>query len=173
MLAIILPPLPGGLIGLAGIPFFGWQYALLYDCIGTLIGSIVAFLIARKFGPKLLQHFGFAQQVDEWGEGRMSRDLGFKTFLLLRILTDYIFDIISYAAGLTRITFTNYLFATILGTLPLKFLIFYLGGMAARVSMYATIIFVLLIFIGAVFLQKSGIYQRLLRAVLVGRREEI
>lgn len=132
VVTIMIPPVPSAAIGIAGIHFFGWRLALLYDYIGNMGGAILAFFIARKFRPALTHRFGFVRRIHQWTDERLSNKLSFRTFLLIRIFTEGIFDFLSYAAGFTRITFASYFFATALGCIPMKFLMFYFGGIALR-----------------------------------------
>jgi uncharacterized membrane protein YdjX (TVP38/TMEM64 family) len=46
----------------------------------------------------------------------------------LRFISSPFFDIINYVAGLTKIKASTYLFATIIVTAPLGFIIYYFGG---------------------------------------------
>lgn len=162
IVTIIFPPTPGAVIGLAGIPFFGWHRALLYDYIGNMIGSILVFFIARRFRPALTRRFVFVQRINKWADERLPSELGFRNFFLIRLFTEGIFDFLSYAAGLTRITFSKYFFATALGCIPMKFLVFYFGGVAIRTSQYVTVLFVLFLIVGTVWLQKAKAYDHLI-----------
>lgn len=169
MVTVLVPPVPSAALGLAGIHFFGWHRALLYDYVGNMGASVAAFFIARNFRPALMRRFAFVQGINKWAEERLPGRLGFRTFLLIRIFTEGIFDFLSYAAGLTRIKFSTYFFATALGCIPMKFLMFYLGGVAFRTSQYVTAAFVLLLIVGAVWLQKSGAYERVIDKTITTR----
>ncbi len=150
---IVFPPIPSSLIGIVGIPVFGWRYALFYDYVGNLLGSILAFFFARKCFGTLTARYGLGLRITVWADSLASGTLGFRSFLLIRMFTEGIFDYLSYAAGMTRITFPSYFLATALGCLPMKFLFFYFGGIAFSTSLYVTFSFVLIFGVGAALLQ--------------------
>ncbi len=60
---------------------------------------------------------------------RFFRDYGKHTILIARLLPFVSFDIVSYAAGLTSMSFWTFLWATGLGQLPATFIYSYAGGM--------------------------------------------
>lgn len=45
---IIWPPIPGGIFTLASVPVLGWKLAFAVDYSGSLIGSSIAFFIAKN-----------------------------------------------------------------------------------------------------------------------------
>ena len=162
MSAIVFPPLTGSIIGLSGISLFGWWQALIYDSIGTLSGAIIAFFIARKLRGPLMDRFAPLQRLDQFEE-RLPEKLEFWAFVIIRLPTEPIFDFLCYAAGLTRISFWKYLFATMLGSFPVKFLLFYFGGITVSKGIYLIILFLALLGIISVWLKKSEHYKYLLK----------
>ena len=50
-LQVVIPVLPGFLGCIVGAVMFGWMGGFWCNYIGISVGSILAFLIARKFGP--------------------------------------------------------------------------------------------------------------------------
>ena len=48
-LAIIIPPIPGVFIDIAGIAAFGWVKAFILGEAGLMLGAMVSFWIARRF----------------------------------------------------------------------------------------------------------------------------
>ena len=163
MAAIIFPPLTGSIIGLSGISLFGWWQALIYDSIGTMGGAVVAFLIARKFRGRLVAWFIPLKKMEQL-EKRLPENLSFWAFVLMRLPTEPVFDFLSYAAGLTRMSFWRYFFATILGSFPIKFLIFYFGGITFSKGVYLITILLVLLGIISVWFKKSKYYEYFLKA---------
>lgn len=126
MLAMIIPPIPGGILSFALIPVIGWFWSYIYAVIGMTIGACIAFWIARKFREPVVAKFVPLQQLHHW-EKQLSSKTEFTTFLLIRMTTGPIMDFISYVAGLTKISFKKFLIATLIAELPSIF-VYYLGG---------------------------------------------
>lgn len=125
ILAVVIPPLPGGLVSLALIPVFGWFASFLYATTGLMIGAAISFLLARRFREPLVKKFVPLQQLHSW-EGKLSNKNEFWVFLGIRMSTEAIMDFISYIAGLSKISFTKFIVATFISLIP-NALIFYLG----------------------------------------------
>jgi uncharacterized membrane protein YdjX (TVP38/TMEM64 family) len=124
-LAIIIPPIPGGLVSLALIPVFGWFWSFIYATIGLLIGANVAFFLARWFREPLVRKLVPLQQLHSW-EDKLSSKKEFYGFLIIRLTTEPILDFISYIAGLSKISFWKFFTATFISLLP-NIVLFYIG----------------------------------------------
>lgn len=125
IIAIVIPPIPGGIVSLAVLPIFGWFWTFVYSFIGMTIGSTIAFLIARRYREPVVKHFVPLQQMHKW-EGKMSSKTEFFTFLTLRFVTNPVFDFMSYVAGLSKISFWKFFLATLITLLP-DALVYFLG----------------------------------------------
>lgn len=125
ILAIVIPPLPGGIVSLALIPVFGWFPSFVYGTVGLLIGATISFFLARKFREPLVKKFVPLQQLHKW-QGKLSDRTEFLTFLVIRLTTEPILDFISYIAGLSKISFIKFFIATFIILLP-NALTYYLG----------------------------------------------
>ena len=112
ILAIVVPPIPGGIISFALIPVFGWFWSFVYATIGLLIGTSIAFWLARRFREPLAQRFVPLQELHQW-EQRFSQRMEFFAFLGIRFTTGPIMDFISYAAGLSSISFRKFFFGNV------------------------------------------------------------
>lgn len=126
MIAMIIPPIPGGILSFALIPVLGWFWSYIYAVIGMTIGASIAFFIARKFREPVVAKFVPLQQLHTW-EKQLSGKTEFTTFLVIRMTTGPIMDFISYVAGLTRISFKKFLIATLIAEIP-SIVVYYLGG---------------------------------------------
>lgn len=108
--AHIFAPLTGTPGMLLGITTYGIGTGLVLLYTAGLISSTINFYISRKYGRKLVTRFVGAkamQEVDEFTklEGR-------KFFILGRLFGFTMFDFISYAGGLTNISFRDYFVIT-------------------------------------------------------------
>jgi len=123
-LSTILAPINNFLVWLPGFYIFGPERSIAYSLIGGLIGGLSAFLIARKFGrpvvKKIIGKKGM-ERIDE-----LTKDLGVLTLWLLMVFGVSLFDLVSYAAGLTNVRIKDFFVAILLGPLPLTFLIYLL-----------------------------------------------
>ena len=126
MVAIIIPPIPGGVISFALIPVLGWFWSYVYAMIGVTLGAVIAFYIARKFREPVVARFVPLQQLHRW-EGKLSTRTEFLAFLGVRMTTGPIMDFISYVAGLSNISFRKFLLATLIAELP-SLPVYYVGG---------------------------------------------
>lgn len=156
IIAIVIPPIPGAVVSLALIPVFGWFWSFVWAAVGVLIGETLAFLIARKFREPAAKRFVPLQLLHKW-ESKLSSQNEFLAFLGIRIATGYIADFLSYAAGLSTLSFTKFIAATLL-LLPLHAVVYWAGGKLYEVSEFLAILF---IFGGVILfyaLQKSKIF---------------
>ncbi len=125
IVAIVIPPIPGGIVSLAVLPIFGWFWTFIYSFIGMVIGSTIAFFIARYYREPVVKHFVPLQQMHKW-EGKLSSKTEFFGFLTMRFITSPVFDFMSYIAGLSKISFWKFFLATLITLIP-DALVFYLG----------------------------------------------
>lgn len=92
-----------------------------------MAGAAVCFYIARLLGRDAVEKLTSRtslKQIDEFFEkhGRLS-------ILIARLLPFISFDIVSYAAGLTSMSFGSFFIATGIGQLPATIIYSYVGGM--------------------------------------------
>jgi uncharacterized membrane protein YdjX (TVP38/TMEM64 family) len=130
VLQALVAPVPSFLItfanGLAFGVFWGWMLSLF----GHVLAAAVCFWISRSLGrvpvEVLVGRTGL-QSADRW----FAR-WGMYAVFVGRLVPGVAFDVISYAAGLTRMRFRNFLAATALGIFPQTFLYSYLGRQAPQ-----------------------------------------
>jgi uncharacterized membrane protein YdjX (TVP38/TMEM64 family) len=128
VLQALVAPVPSFIItfanGLAFGVFWGWMLSLF----GHVLAAAVCFGISRSLGrvpvEVLVGRTGL-ESADRW----FAR-WGVYAVFVGRLIPGIAFDVISYAAGLTRMRFRNFLIATTLGIFPQTFLYSYLGRQA-------------------------------------------
>jgi uncharacterized membrane protein YdjX (TVP38/TMEM64 family) len=128
VLQALVAPVPSFLItfanGLAFGVFWGWMLSLF----GHVLAAAVCFWISRALGRapvEVLVGKTGLQSADRWFVR-----WGTYAVFVARLVPGIAFDVISYAAGLTRMRFRNFLIATALGIFPQTFLYSYLGRQA-------------------------------------------
>lgn len=119
-IGVVIPPIPAGIFVFTLIPILGWFWVFLYSSIGLLLGAIVSFLLARKFREPLVKRFVPLQELNKW-EGKLSSSTELWGFVLIRMTTGPVMDFISYLAGLTKISFGKFVFATSVALIPSAF----------------------------------------------------
>ena len=120
---VVLAPLPGAPIAFASITFLPWWEALIYNFIGSTMGMIAAFFIARKLRERVVAYFAPLARVHEWQE-RVSKKRQFWTFVVLRFTAIPAFDFISYGAGLSKMPFRTFIAASLLIDIPADIIFF-------------------------------------------------
>jgi len=130
VLQALVAPVPSFLItfanGLAFGVFWGWMLSLF----GHVLAAAVCFGISRALGrgpvEVLVGNTGL-ESADRW----FAR-WGLYAVFAGRLVPGVAFDAISYAAGLTRMRFRNFMVATALGIFPQTLLCSYLGRQAPQ-----------------------------------------
>ena len=116
ILQSIAAPLPAFLITFANASLFGWWKGAILSWSSAMAGAAVCFFIARILGrdvvEKLTSKAGL-EQIDEFFDKH-----GQLSILIARLLPFISFDIVSYAAGLTSMSFGSFFLATGIGQLP-------------------------------------------------------
>lgn len=123
----IAAPLPAFLITFANAALFGWVYGAILSWTSAMLGAAVCFYIAKFLGrdmvEKLTSKFAL-QNIDGF-----FNKYGKHTILIARLLPFMSFDLVSYAAGLTSMSFWSFFIATGIGQLPATIVYSYVGGM--------------------------------------------
>ena len=126
ILQSVAAPLPAFLLTFANANLFGWWRGAILSWSSAMAGASLCFFIARLLGReavvKLTSRSGL-QNIEEFFKrhGRMS-------ILIARLLPFISFDIVSYAAGLTSVSFWSFFVATGIGQLPATIIYSYVGG---------------------------------------------
>lgn len=123
----VAAPLPSFLITFANAALFGWWQGAILSWTSSMVGAALCFYIARVLGRDAvgkLVSAGAVRQVDDF-----FLKYGKNTILICRLLPFVSFDIVSYAAGLTRMSFAGFLLMTGIGQLPATLVYSYVGGM--------------------------------------------
>lgn len=123
-LAVVLSPIPSAPIAMAAGVAYGHGWGTLYVVLGAEAGAIVAFGIARLFG-KVVVHRWFGARVSDGLIGSQNA----LTWIVFasRLLPFVSFDLMSYAAGLTLLSFWRFALATLAGVIPVSFLLAHFG----------------------------------------------
>ncbi|HED17799.1 MAG TPA: TVP38/TMEM64 family protein [Gammaproteobacteria bacterium] len=124
-IAIVMSPLPSAPIALVSGAAFGHIWGTVYILIGSLLGAVIAFSLARMLGYEAMQkRFGDSIKI-KWlqSENQLMLVVG-----VSRLIPFISFDIVSYAAGLTSLGYIKFTVATLLGIIPASFLLAHFGN---------------------------------------------
>lgn len=106
---VVVPILPGSIGCLAGVVFFGPWLGFLYNYVGICAGSIMAFLIAKKYGIGLVEaissHKTFNKYIGWLNEGTRFDKL-FAVAIFMPVAPD---DFLCYLAGTTKMKLKRFI----------------------------------------------------------------
>ena len=112
---VVVPVLPGFLGSLVGGLLFGLWTGFWCNYIGITVGSLLAFLIAKKCGKPLVDkmfHGEKYEKISNWAANSKSYAISLFVATLLPLFPD---DFLCYLSGLTKMTFKKFSFIIILG----------------------------------------------------------
>jgi len=124
MIAIIMSPLPSAPIALVSGALYGHTWGTFYVVIGSTLGAVIAFLVARLLGYDVLKRWFKGKSAINW-IGSQNTLMGIVFFS--RLMPFISFDIVSYTAGLTSLTFWRFFIATLAGIVPASFVLAHFG----------------------------------------------
>ncbi|MGM0743483.1 MAG: TVP38/TMEM64 family protein [Pseudomonadota bacterium] len=125
--AVVASPIPSAPIALAAGAAYGHLWGTVHVVIGAELGALIAFGLARILGHDVLRRV-FGDRVDAGMLG--SQTALTATVFASRLMPFVSFDMISYAAGLSRLHAWRFALATLAGIIPASFLLAYFGGEA-------------------------------------------
>ncbi len=125
--AVVASPIPSAPIALAAGAAYGHIWGTVQVVIGAELGGLIAFGLARILGHDVLRRV-FGDRVDAGLLG--SQTALTATVFASRLMPFVSFDMISYAAGLSRLHAWRFALATLAGIVPASFLLAHFGGEA-------------------------------------------
>ncbi|MEH6472761.1 MAG: TVP38/TMEM64 family protein [Halopseudomonas sp.] len=144
--AIVFSPLPSAPIAMAAGAIYGHYEGTFYVFVGALLGASIAFGIARVLGFNAA-HDWLNQRFPAWKLGDQRRLMWL--VMLSRLLPFISFDLVSYAAGVTQLSYWRFFIATSVGILPASFLLAHFGDTAMEQSLLINGFILLILLIAA------------------------
>ncbi len=146
---------PDAVLAIAGGMIFGVGIGTLYTIIGAVCGGTLSFFISRIFGRGLVEKL--IKGKAEWFEDGIEKK-GFLFILILRLVPLVPFDVISYGAGLSKIKYKDFAFATFIGIVPGVWVYTNLGDKSGNVfslEFFGAVIVLVLLTIFSYFMKKK------------------
>jgi len=125
--AIVMSPIPSGLIAIISGAVYGPLWGTAYVVAGAELGAVVAFSITRCLGYEAVRRWPSARMLIGRLSGSRSQAALMAIVFGSRLVPFISFDAVSYAAGLTPLTFWRFALATLAGVVPISFLLVYFG----------------------------------------------
>lgn len=125
VISVVVSQIPGAPLAVAAGAIWGPWLAGLYTVLGGFGGALVAYTLGRGIGASVVQAltgktFQFSEQVSE-------AHLGWLIFGT-RLIPIFSFDLVSYAAGMAKLSLPMYASATLLGMTPSTLMLTFVGA---------------------------------------------
>ncbi len=118
-------PFPAEFLAIANGMLYGPFWGIVITWSGAMLGAFAAFGLARWLGRPFVAHMVARrdwQVLDDWA-GRQ----GGKMVLIARFIPVIAFNLVNYAAGLTKISWATFTWTTGFGILPMTALMVIMG----------------------------------------------
>ena len=115
MIQVVLPILPGAVGCLGGVLIFGPVWGFVYNYIGISLGSILAFLLSKRYGRPFVRGIIGEKNYEKyigWLEKGKAFDKAFAVAIFLPVAPD---DLLCYMAGLTPMSLKKFAAIIFLG----------------------------------------------------------
>jgi len=121
---------------------YGPALGLLYSIIGTILGALLAFGLARIIGRAFVEKV-VDKRIMEKFDYLNDEDITIPLFVLM-LIPNLPHDFFCYMAGLTKIKLRTYLFIVAVGRLPATLITVLFGNELAKMNIFMTIIAILI-----------------------------
>ena len=146
VLAIVLAPVSTVPLIPVASKMWGWEISALLNIFGWTIGAVIAFVIARVYGRKLVKKIVPMSSLEKIEDKIPSENL-FWSLVFLRMALPV--DVLSYAVGLfTKMEFKIYALATFLGVIPFGIILSYIGSAPFYYQLTAILLSLVILYFG-------------------------
>jgi uncharacterized membrane protein YdjX (TVP38/TMEM64 family) len=116
IIAIIVSPLNLGPVGIILHRAFGFWPSVLYSSISIILGCTINYWLGKIFGKRVAKWFLNEDEtalLEKYGEKYLNKNLFTSTLILYAAN----YELVSYAAGLTKLPFWKFLISVILAVI--------------------------------------------------------
>ena len=122
LLQVILPIIPGGISNLAGVLLFGSVKGFILNYIGVVLGSIICFILSKKFGIKIINILFKEKTIKKYMK-YLNNDKFSLIFFITILLPFFPDDLLCYISGLSKMTIKKFIIIVMLGK-PISLLLY-------------------------------------------------
>jgi uncharacterized membrane protein YdjX (TVP38/TMEM64 family) len=112
---VVIAPIPGQLTGFVGGYLFGFS-GLFLTVIGSTIGFLIVFILARRFGRPLIEKLFKKKTIAKFDY--VTKSKGSFLLFLIFLLPTFPDDLIAYLAGMTKIPIKKLVLVSVVGRFP-------------------------------------------------------
>ncbi|OGM04094.1 hypothetical protein A2715_04845 [Candidatus Woesebacteria bacterium RIFCSPHIGHO2_01_FULL_39_32] len=125
-LSTAIPPFVAVPLELAAPSKFGLPLAFIYTLFGNIVGATAGFLIARKYGWVVIERVFHEHHVTR--AKSIAKKYTFWKMTWTRMFLVSLFDVLSWAAGLTTISLGRFILSTVISNIPVVTVILVFGN---------------------------------------------
>lgn len=125
-------PFPAEFVAMANGMLYGPILGTAITWTGAMLGAMLAFALSRSLGRRFVEMMLARRHLD-WLDA-WSGEKAVQWFFLARFVPIIAFNLINYAAGLTKISWWTFIWTTGIGILPLTALMVYMGASARELE---------------------------------------
>ncbi|MBK7176636.1 MAG: TVP38/TMEM64 family protein [Chloroflexi bacterium] len=137
VLQVIVAAIPGHALMVGGSYVYGFWAAFCLNLTTTVVGSQIAFWLARRAGRPLIEKLAPVDLLNKWYD--VSAEKGLLFFLFAFMLPIFPADIMNYIAGLSSLSPRRFFIANLFGRLPGVVVLTAVGAYGFQLSLNAWI----------------------------------
>lgn len=112
---VVMPVLPGFLGCIAGAVLFGCAGGFWCNYIGISVGSVIAFLLAKRYGSALVSRIFSGMRYEKWSAWAAESKCYTAFLFLAMVLPLFPDDFFCYFTGITRMSVRKFVTIIVLG----------------------------------------------------------
>ena len=137
---LVIAPLGGTPLYFIAGSLFGNLNGLILSLLGDALGSVICFILARFYGPKIVKTF-IGEKFFEKVINTVAVLSNIKSFIKARISLIAMPELLAYASGFSKINFLTFFLINILFYLPVDFMYVFFGHQIVAISSEHTFLF--------------------------------
>ncbi len=151
--AIVIAPLGTGFLLPVAANSFGPFWAGTYSIIGWVIGSLIAFVLARRYGQGFVKDMTLVRRIHQF-EARLPHTHFILLLVVLRMLLPV--DLMSYALGFgSSVAFAPFMVTTVLGVTPFAYLFSYASVASVSIQVVVGVLGMVAFLFGVYFMHQQ------------------
>lgn len=167
----VVAPIPGQVVGSVGGFLFG-AWGIIWTTIGSLIGCLIVFVLARRFGRPLLEKIFKKSIIEKFDFILDSKGTSLVLFAIF-LLPGFPDDLVCYMAGLTKVPIPKLMLLVGLGRLPAVVMTNFIGaGITENIGLVIAVCILSIAVLGLVVWQRERIMKLLKGEWKIGKSDD-